>query len=356
MFKLNSTQEGLLAVSIVFPVLAVIAVSLRFGARKVRSTLQVDDWVILLAAVLCIGLGINAIAGVAENAYGRSRKELGPVKAVTLLKVNFADTFLTFAAQTAVKVSVLLFYKRIFITRKFSLCCNLAVFAVIAWGLAMCLTMLFNRNPISANWDPAASPSTTKILISRFLMSHAVLDLFLDIVILLFPLPVIRRLKMSTNRKIGVMGILWLGFFCVVASAVRIYYVYQFLNFDNKSRAASFGPVIANITIWSTIEPACSVIAACLPTFGPLSQKGRSPESLVASIRSALSLRSSSNSLATEKRGKVSQEKDSREDEEARAGWAKHNGAGSTTIESGAHSDVVPKRGEIIMEKSFSSE
>ncbi|CAG8981723.1 hypothetical protein HYALB_00013339 [Hymenoscyphus albidus] len=114
--------------------------------------------------------------------------------------------------------------------------------------------------------------------------------------------------------------------------------------------------VIANITIWSTIEPACSVIAACLPTFGPLSQKGRSPESLVASIGSVLSLRSFSSSLATEKRGKVSQEKISREDEESRAGWAKHNGAGSTTVESGAHSDVVPKRGEIIMEKSFSSE
>jgi len=119
--------------------------------------------------------------------------------------------------------------------------------------------------------------------------------------------------------------------------------------------------VIANLTIWSTIEPACSVIAACLPTLGPLGQKGRNPESLVASVRSVLSLRSYNTSIRTEKHGNGSLDnsKCSRSlegDEEARGGWAKNSGTGSTTVESGMNIRSAPKSVEIVMEKGFSSE
>ena len=45
------------------------------------------------------------------------------------------------------------------------------------------------------------------------------------------------------------------------------------------------------LLIWTSIEPCMGVIGACLPSCRPLFQ-GFSPESLVGSIRSALSLRS----------------------------------------------------------------
>jgi hypothetical protein len=40
------------------------------------------------------------------------------------------------------------------------------------------------------------------------------------------------------------------------------------------------------------IEPNCSIIAACLPTYGPLFRGGRTAESMIRSVRSVLSLRS----------------------------------------------------------------
>lgn len=43
--------------------------------------------------------------------------------------------------------------------------------------------------------------------------------------------------------------------------------------------------------IWSEIEPNCSVIAACLPTFGPLFTNGRSTVSRFRSPRSFLSFK-----------------------------------------------------------------
>ena len=41
--------------------------------------------------------------------------------------------------------------------------------------------------------------------------AQAVLDIALDIAVLAMPLPMIRRLQMSTKRKWNLMGIFWLG-------------------------------------------------------------------------------------------------------------------------------------------------
>ena len=48
--------------------------------------------------------------------------------------------------------------------------------------------------------------------------------------------------------------------------------------------------------IFMMIEPNCSIIAACLPCYGPLFAHGRSPQSLVRSVRSVFSLRSRNSS------------------------------------------------------------
>lgn len=46
-----------------------------------------------------------------------------------------------------------------------------------------------------------------------------------------------------------------------------------------------------SLVIWTSVEPTLGVIGACLPTLRPVF-KGMSPESVIGSIRSALSLRS----------------------------------------------------------------
>jgi hypothetical protein len=51
------------------------------------------------------------------------------------------------------------------------------------------------------------------------------------------------------------------------------------------------------------IEPNCSVIAACLPCYGPLVRGGRSQLSLIHSVRSLFSLRSRASRGSTSNRG-----------------------------------------------------
>lgn len=51
--------------------------------------------------------------------------------------------------------------------------------------------------------------------------------------------------------------------------------------------------VISSDDIWSFVEAQFSIVAACLPTLAPLIRGGRDPRSIVYSIRSFLSVRSS---------------------------------------------------------------
>jgi hypothetical protein len=55
-------------------------------------------------------------------------------------------------------------------------------------------------------------------------------------------------------------------------------------------------------TIFLMLEPNCSIIAACLPCYGPLLEHGRTLDSIVGSVRSVLSLRSRSSDTANSSR------------------------------------------------------
>lgn len=47
-----ATPETIIAVSVIFPVLSIIAVALRFHTRRLQKTgFQIDDWLILPALV-----------------------------------------------------------------------------------------------------------------------------------------------------------------------------------------------------------------------------------------------------------------------------------------------------------------
>ena len=163
---------------------------------------------------------------------------------------------------------------------------------------------------------------------------------------------------------------------------MRIYYLHQYLfiktaghiNVFSRKYPSSLQFRIAgvhqtlatmnNIIIWSRIEPCCSAIAACLPTLGPLVSGGRSPESLIHSIRSLFSTRSFS-SLRGEKERKDSQEGaslSSGSSAEARRAWANSHRSGTTTVVSDEEkgfprdSDGEKKANGIYVQQSFASE
>ncbi|OTA98360.1 hypothetical protein M426DRAFT_69960 [Hypoxylon sp. CI-4A] len=286
---------ALVVVSVIFPLLSLGAVLLRFKARSARKArLQSDDWWITVTWLSSIALSINVWVYAAQIG-------INEVKVDALTGAVYSAVCLVLASEltqvtlTGVKISILLFYKRIFVTRKFKIAVWIVIGVVALWGIAMILIVALQGNSRTFVLTTAAG-GTYHWRLDPTAVGYTQVgsSLVLDVVILCFPLPVISQLNMRTRRKIAVGGIFWLGILCCVAAAVRLALVHRVLS-DVLSTGTS---VCSKTALQSTqfvfllVEPHCSIIAACLPCYGPLIDGGRAPESIVRSVRSILSIAS----------------------------------------------------------------
>ncbi|KAI0847852.1 hypothetical protein F5Y00DRAFT_263025 [Daldinia vernicosa] len=280
--------KPLIIVSVIIPLLSLGAIYLRFKSRKMaQMLLQADDWWIIASWIFALSLSINswvfgAIAGID---YYKIDPAIGTTDS---LKCILISSCLVQPALTVVKIAILLFYKRVFSSNdRFRVAVWIAIVIVSCWGILFFFLVLLETDPVSGSWTGKghARFSPTPLALAQVGTSIG-----LDVAVLCLPLPVIYRLHMPTRKKIFVGLIFWLGAFCCVAAIVRLVLVSQSLNQVHKSRSAVYTQSVQ--FVFMILEPNCSIIAACLPCYGPLVAGGRAPESIVRSVRSAFSLRS----------------------------------------------------------------
>lgn len=115
-------------------------------------------------------------------------------------------------ALSSVKLSILFFYRRIFVGRTFKiLSLTLGVFVVV-WGITFFFATVFQCGSNPAYWWTSQYTSKYDCSKTAWLeLGFAVTDVFVDMFILAIPIPLIWNLKMSTRRKIGLIAVFLLG-------------------------------------------------------------------------------------------------------------------------------------------------
>ncbi|KAL8688304.1 MAG: hypothetical protein Q9218_005755 [Villophora microphyllina] len=278
---------ALLSVIIVFSVLATVAVGLRIYSTRISHS---KDWVtkdlVLVIAALVVSYGAigTTIAGanlVGLNHVG-TRLDLLKSAQVTFKvgeannnEIHFADVINTTVSGGLCKVSILEFYKRIFVTKPFKITCNTMIFLVSAWMIGTFFTTLFSTTPISSAFQPSLQQKDANFNIPTVLLSEFGIGIVLDFLILCLPLRPISKLQLSWSKKIKIYAILWLGILCVVCASVRFYYAYHELRDVFVASLQDKTTVTVNASIWGKLEPSASIIAACLPTYAPLVKSWR---------------------------------------------------------------------------------
>lgn len=256
--------------STVFPALSIVAVGFRLRARLVQKLrLGLDDWLVLVALALAFSYCSLVLYGSFNAGIGQDLSTITPDDYTNYQKHLYFGVIIAHLSYGFVKLAVLQFYKRIFSVPTFVLCANITIVVVLIFMVAATFTQIFSAWPISNWWTLG---KTYTINYGAFLTSFAAVDLVLDIVILCLPFPVIRNLHINRSKKFLLLGVFSLGFFCIVATSVRLYFGYK-LSEDGSGRPVSdqeFSYVSVNNVIWAEIESCCSIIAACLPTYGPL--------------------------------------------------------------------------------------
>ncbi|CAJ2513881.1 Uu.00g020000.m01.CDS01 [Anthostomella pinea] len=330
--------------SCVFPALSIVAVGFRLRARLMQKLkLGLDDWLVLVALALAFSYCCLVLYGSFNAGIGQDLSTITPGDYANYQKHLYFGVIIAHLSYGFVKLAVLQFYKRIFAVHRFVLSANIIIVFVLIFMVVATFTQIFSAWPISNWWTLG---KTYTINYGAFLTSFAAIDLALDIIILCLPFPVIRNLQVDRNRKFLLLGIFSMGFFCIVATSVRLYFGYK-LSEAGSGRPVSdeeFSYVSVNNVIWAEIESCCSVIAACLPTYGPLIRSLSFPEFLASTWRSLLnSVRRTSNVQS------------SRHDQKDSWYPLSENHGNSTTVENNSQVGLTEYDG-IRLQRSFATE
>ncbi|RWA08690.1 hypothetical protein EKO27_g6426 [Xylaria grammica] len=320
-FFTYATPGGIIAAAAALPAIGIVVVALRFYTRFTqKARLGLDDFFIVPALALVIGMGVTLIVGEFHSLMfmeiiGVERGAVGyptppPPNAdpnfvftwrdpkITLVqKVQFITQLLMTAAYGFIKLSIVFFYRRIFVTSRrdgFDVVTKFSIALIVAWTLAYIFAVAFDCDTVwSAHWGSYSDLFQYchgGFPVQQIYESLLITDLITDVLIILLPLPKIWTLHLSLARKAAITGIFLLGAVAVGAAAARLAI---FVSQVKRSLDPTLdeNQSVSTVMYWSMIEAGLSLIAACLPTTQHLFH-GISLASVVASVRSAISLSS----------------------------------------------------------------
>ena len=125
-----------------------------------------------------------------------------------------------------------------------------------------------NCRPFSYLWDMMQKGSCAAPIGGA--LAFGVINLVLDVVVIVLPLPYLYKLQLKLSKRISLIGIFALGFVITAISALRVHAILSG-SFAAFSRGAGV------ISLWSFLETALSVINCCFPVMQPaLLEIGRS--------------------------------------------------------------------------------
>ncbi|KAF2819317.1 hypothetical protein CC86DRAFT_431887 [Ophiobolus disseminans] len=236
-----------------------------------------DDFFIALAVILGGAQTMTIIMQV-EHGRGRHSQELHVEDYNKMLLYTWVNMLVYFVANWAVKMSILALYYRIG-SRKQGLPRIMQARAVwVTTGLitaltvATFLTQLFACTPMSRVWDVEKRLGGC-INSAAFMQASAAFNVVTDVILLIFPLPLLPLLKFNKKQRTALAMILSIGLIPVVASTMRLCEIVMSgnpMSMGMSWKDADSSWTWAWVPVWSQIEVSIGIFAASLPSLNPL--------------------------------------------------------------------------------------
>ncbi|KAI1391574.1 uncharacterized protein F4822DRAFT_190157 [Hypoxylon trugodes] len=301
--------DNIIAAAVALSLLDIIVVALRFWTRKIqRQPPKADDWLMVPAALLTVGVAISQIYGVSKRSIGYrtdippgytgSVDELVTPQITLKSQIEWAFFLMLPIALCCIKTSFLCFYRRVFSVQKrdtVDILLKGSIVFVVLWTIAFFFAVLFQcGTQFWAIWNSEAELKRRCTNTINMIITLCITDFITDLVIIIIPIPLVLRLNLNTTKKIGVCAMFLLGGGILVSSLVRfVLMAGSFMGGLNITDDNILG--VSACLYWGMVECGVGVFAACLPTIQYLVRKFVF-EPVVSSAKSIFSSRSSRHS------------------------------------------------------------
>ncbi|EOD46997.1 putative cation diffusion facilitator 1 protein [Neofusicoccum parvum UCRNP2] len=124
--------------------------------------------------------------------------------------------------------------------------------------LAVFLTITFGCHPIQDNWGVKPLPSKNCTFKVQNLLVTVTLNVITDAIILIIPIPMLWRLKVTWSRKLAIAALLSSGIFVIAAAVIR------------AVLTLGAAPSALNINRWGVRETIIGILTVNVPILRPL--------------------------------------------------------------------------------------
>ncbi|KAI0402488.1 hypothetical protein F4802DRAFT_370572 [Xylaria palmicola] len=266
-----------IAFVVILAVLSAAAVALRLRSRRLAgSGAQVDDWLALSALLLSLGLGATTVVAFLVNGLGWDARSLAAVDlraASELQKLNFIGIILYGTALTSIRLSVLLFYLRVFPTAIVRRGGYVLATASIAWFITTEVFNLARCKPITYMWNQSIADGRC-VSAAAGIIVPAAFNVVVDACTVTLPVREVVKLKLWTEKRRKMIGVFVIGGIATVASLARLVSMSIYLTLDYETDHGT-GELSALYSASSCFEVFLAIIAACAPTVLPAYHKVR---------------------------------------------------------------------------------
>ncbi|KAI1343468.1 hypothetical protein F5Y15DRAFT_234463 [Xylariaceae sp. FL0016] len=246
---------------------ATICIFLRLLSRRLtRVHLWWDDYaaiaayLIAVAWMIIVPIWINAGLGLHIDDIQHLTQAEALYTSKLLLYI--AELFYAFALFFG-KVSILFFYWRMFRVTNIKLPVKILLGCAVVWIIIRTIMGIFHCAPVQYFWDPSVE-GHCDIDDSKFFFGTILIHVLMDVVIISLPVVQIKKLRLPTLQKVGVMLMFMFGIFICAAAIVIMNLA---VTFDATS--VDFSWNVASIVLWATVEVNLVNVSTCLPTVKP---------------------------------------------------------------------------------------
>ncbi|KAI1648616.1 uncharacterized protein F4817DRAFT_60147 [Daldinia loculata] len=253
----KENSHDFLAINIVpgpFMLLAAVCIVLRFVHHRRKGIVWWDDWAILAAFVTGAGAYISgllcALAGYRIDEYTISQLN-------TCAKTGLAGEVLYTVSVAFSKISVLLFYKRIFdVDTQFLLFARIMTILIVEACFMYTFGLIFTNIPAKTQWN--VNMLHTSINGMAFYVTMGTINILIDVVIIGLVQWKVWKLQMAYRRKLWISFLFLLAISSVAFGILRIVYTGT-MNPNNAAYTLTLA------WLWAILELFLYIICACLP-------------------------------------------------------------------------------------------